>query len=395
MSSHRFDEALVAKARELGPIVREHAGETERQRRLARPVLDVLVKHRLHCMFLPKSLGGWETDPLTCMRVVEELSAHDSIAGWMLMVANGSAWASARLPAKTAETAFRDLDDCIGAAAFQPPVEAREAPGGFRLTGRRPFASGAHAARYITLTGMIMDGPQPRMVNGMPMMVGAMIPREQVEIIDTWNGLGLRGSDSCDVSVSDVFVPADFTYPLAPVFEPNAHYRGPLYKLPMIGAIPFAHIAPLSVAVARSAIDAVKALCNKRVPMGSMVPLRDRGATQEKLGRAEGMLRAARALMYDAMADAWARVQAGETLTTLKRSDLLLAGTHAVQTSAEVTDAMYGLGGSSAVFFGHPLERLFRDAAVIRQHGFSSAARYETCAQVMLGLEPDLPLVHF
>jgi hypothetical protein len=43
----------------------------------------------------------------------------------------------------------------------------------------------------------------------------------------------------------------------------------------------------------------------------------------------------------------------------------------------------------------HPLERLFRDAQVIRQHGFVAASRYETAAQVMLGLEPDLPLIHF
>ena len=395
MSTYHFDEALVAKAVALGPLIREHAAEAELERRLSQPVLDALAKSRLLHMVLPKALGGLETDPLTCMRVVEELSAFDSIAGWMIMVANGAAWASARFPANTVQTLFRDLDDCIQAAAFQPPVEAREVAGGFQLSGRRPFASGAHAARWVLLTGIIMEDGRPRMVGGMPQVIGAVIARENIEIIDTWQGLGLRGSDSCDVSVRDVFVPAAFTFPLAPVFEPNEYYRAPLYRLPMIGAIAFAHIAPVATAVARNAVDAVRTLSAKRVPMGSQVPMRNRGAVQEKLGRAEAMLRAARALMYEAMADAWARTLAGEQLTLQQRADLLLAGTHTVQTSVEVTDLMFGAGGSSAVFASNPLERLFRDAHVLGQHGFVSQARYETCAQVMLGLEPDLPLVHF
>jgi hypothetical protein len=32
---------------------------------------------------------------------------------------------------------------------------------------------------------------------------------------------------------------------------------------------------------------------------------------------------------------------------------------------------------------------------VIRQHGFVCLGRYETFAQVALGLPPDLPFLHF
>ena len=84
-----------------------------------------------------------------------------------------------------------------------------------------------------------------------------------------------------------------------------------------------------------------------------------------------------------------------EVLTLEQRADILLAAAHAAQVGAEVTDMMFASGGSSAVFTRHPMERLFRDAQVIRQHGFVAASRYESVAQVMLGLEPDLPLIHF
>jgi len=142
MTKHAIDESLVATAHALGPLIHEHAPEAERERRLSKQVVEALVKAGLTKMFLPKALGGLATDPLTCLRVVEEVSSFDSIAGWFLMVANSSTWFCARMPASTAEEVHRDPNDCVMATAFQPPVEAREVEGGYRLTGRRSFASG-------------------------------------------------------------------------------------------------------------------------------------------------------------------------------------------------------------------------------------------------------------
>jgi alkylation response protein AidB-like acyl-CoA dehydrogenase len=233
------------------------------------------------------------------------------------------------------------------------------------------------------------------MAHGMPVLIVAIMPAKDVEVLDTWHGLGMRGSDSTDVSVRDLFIPKAFTCPLVPQFEPNKHYVSPLYRMPMLATIVLDSIPPIAVAIARNAIEEVRALSSKRMPMGSTVSLRDRGVAQARLGRAEAMLRSARAFMYETMADTWRRTQAGETLTVGQRADILLAAAHAAQAGAEVTDMMFTSGGSSAVFTRHPMERLFRDALVIRQHGFVAASRYETVAQVMLGLEPDLPLIYF
>jgi alkylation response protein AidB-like acyl-CoA dehydrogenase len=165
--------------------------------------------------------------------------------------------------------------------------------------------------------------------------------------------------------------------------------------MPMLAPIVLATIPPIAIAIARNAIEEVRMLSSKRMPMASNVPLRDRGVAQARLGRAEAMLRSARAFMYETMAETWARTQAGQGHTITQRADILLAAAHAAQAGAEVTDMMFTSGGSSAVYTRHPMERLFRDALVIRQHGFVAASRYETVAQAMLGLEPDLPLVHF
>jgi alkylation response protein AidB-like acyl-CoA dehydrogenase len=299
--TYPIDESLLAKARELGPIIREHTAAAERDRRLSKPVLDAMNRSGITKMFLPKSLGGLETDPVTALRVAEEIASFDSIAGWLIMVANGCAFTAARFSAEVAEELVKDPNDWVGAAAFQPPVEAREVEGGYRLTGHRALASFAHSARWIILTGLVMDGPAPRIVNGMPTVIVAIMNAKDVEVVDTWQALGMRGTDSADVSVKDLFVPKRFTCPLVPPFEPNKHYRGPLYRMPMLAPIVLAAIPPVAIAIAQNAIDEVKALSAKRVPMASAVPLRERGVAQARLGRAEAMLRSARAFMYDTM----------------------------------------------------------------------------------------------
>ena len=68
------DEALLARARRLEPIIRQYADSTERERRVARPVLDGMREAGLFRMFTPRSLGGLEVDPISVARVTEELS---------------------------------------------------------------------------------------------------------------------------------------------------------------------------------------------------------------------------------------------------------------------------------------------------------------------------------
>jgi alkylation response protein AidB-like acyl-CoA dehydrogenase len=66
------DTTLIEAARNIAPVIREHNEETERERRLSRPVLDALYETGLLRMFTPRSLGGLEVDPITRALVIEE-----------------------------------------------------------------------------------------------------------------------------------------------------------------------------------------------------------------------------------------------------------------------------------------------------------------------------------
>ena len=386
------DELLEA-VRRVGPLMREQAEESERARRPTPKVIAALSEAGLFRLLLPRSLGGLEVDPVTCSSVVEEISRYDSAAGWLLQ-ANTGAWWSSRLPTEGVEEIYGDTPDALMAAAFHPPQQAVEVAGGYRITGRGPLASNVHDSEWVFLTALVTDGQQPRMVEGMPQVIGLVLRTQEVKIVDTWYSMGMRATDSDDVVMDDVFVPRSRTFPFVPEFEPSEHFRGPLYRYPG-GAAPVLIIAPVPLAVAREAITAVRELAQRKTAFGFNRPLRDRAVVQATLARAEALLRSARLFFYDTVGSAWARVEAGESLTLEQKADLLLAGTHAVATAAKVTDMMHRIAGTNGIYTKNPLERHFRDAQTLRHHGLVSENRFEAVGQVYCGVQPEFVLVAF
>ena len=387
-------EQLVVRARELGPVIREHQQEAEDQRRLSKPVHDALRTAGLQRMFAPRSLGGLEMDPVTCARVVEEVASFDSAAGWALQSSNVNAWWACRLPDAGAEEIYGRDPSAPVAAGFHPPQQAVEVDGGFRVTGRSPLASNIHDCEWALFSAFIMDDGKPRMTEFGPAMIAFIIRTSELEIIDTWYTLGMRGTDSNDAAFKDVFVPANRTFGLAPEFQPGRHFQGPLYRFPAAGIIAV-FSASVLLATARGAITELRDLAARKTPFGSMKTLRDRGTVQTALAESEGILRAARVLFYDTMHEAWARTSAGEGNTLEQKADLLLSTIHAVKSSVQVTETMHRIAGTSGIYTRSKLDRYFRDAHTLRQHGFVSDSKLESVGQIYLGLPPDFPLIMF
>lgn len=385
---------LLSQARDLASLIRRHAPDAELNRRVSPEVLSAMREAGLFRMLLPRALGGLEVDPVTCSLVVEEVAAADSAAAWTLQAGNTGAWWSARLPAEGVEEIYGDDPSVLQAAAFHPPQRATEVPGGFRITGRGPLASTIHNAEWLFLSAIVMDGDKPRVVEGMPVMIAFVIRAQEARIEDTWRSLGMRGTDSNDVIMDDIFVPASRTFPLVPEFEPNLHYSGPLYRFPGMAAVIMV-IAPVPLAVARGAVDEFRELARRKSAFGFTTPLSQRAPVQAALARAEGMLRAARLLYYDTLGRVWRAALAGELVTLEQKADLALAGAHAASTAATVVGMVHQLGGTTGIYERSPLERHFRDANTLRHHGFMSENRFEVVGQVYLGVPPEFPLIAF
>src|SRR5688572_11323352 len=226
-----IDESLVAAARDVGSLIAKHVQTTERNRRLAPPVIDALRAAGLFRLFTPRALGGLETDPVTFARVVEEVSTFDSAAGWAFQVNTGAWWTSRMSPEGIAEL-YADGPDLMMAASFAPSHRAEEVPGGFRITGRGPLASTIHDSRWLLMSAVVFDGDQPRMTPAGPDFITVVMRTTDVEIIDTWDSLGMRGSDSNDIEANGVFVPESRAFRFEPDSLASAPFDGPLYRMP-------------------------------------------------------------------------------------------------------------------------------------------------------------------
>lgn len=387
------DTSLLDTARAIAPIIREHSKEGDQQRRLPRPVLDALRESGLLRMMTPRSLGGLETDPITRILVAEEIGRHDSAAAWTLENPLDWAFFCCRLPDEGVEEIYGSGPDVLIAAQFGRPLSAASAAGGYRVSGRAPFVSNCYDADWISST-VVVDADRGAHAGGEPEMRMVYFPRAECEIIDTWDVMGMRGTGSNDISVNDVYVPASRTFPMVPEFEPGSRYRGPLYRLPVVGVAATGIPTPM-LGVARRALDEVAELAATKTPVTSSAPLKERASAQLKLGQAEAILRSGRLLLLETVGEAWQRCIDGEPHSLAQRAELLLAMAHAMSSAVQAVDLACSIAGTTAFRATHPLERCFRDTQTMRHHVFASEARYGTFGQVRLGVPADFPVIAF
>lgn len=359
-----IDRKLLNAALELGPLITTYSAEGESDRRVPGAVIQAMKDAGLVRMMTPRSLGGLELDPVTSARVFEEVAQFDSAASWILQAANSGDFYCARLPDKGAEEIYANGPDTIIALCTNLPMQATSIDGGYRVSGRSPLGSGISEADWI----MVLMQP-----SGDDGLLGAFLPKQDVVVVDTWDSMGMRGTDSNTASVEDVFVPTSRTWPLQPAFEAGSHFQGPLYRYPSLGE-GIVVLAPVALGVARLAIEEFKQLA---------------------LGRAEGVLSAARSFFYATATEAWERTAAGQASTREEKGRLMLAAVHLMQSCVEVVDQVSGVAGTSGIYTRSPLERAFRDVHTARHHGWVSESRYGTYGQIARGLEPDFPLALF
>src|SRR5581483_1262422 len=108
---------------------------------------------------------------------------------------------------------------------------AHEVEGGYRLSGRWSLGSGSsHATWYVTGAIVLRDGEPVILPNGQPRMRELFVPASEVEVVDTWDSTGLRGTASHDYVIRESFVPSERTV----WFQEPPSEDGPLYRMPPI-----------------------------------------------------------------------------------------------------------------------------------------------------------------
>ncbi len=359
--------------------VAAHSSWSEQTCRLHEDSFAAIVEARIPRLCLPEGLGGDEVSPITCAAVCEAVADADTAAAWHVMVFNAAKLMAAKWPAELVEMLWADNPDRLIAASGHTPLRGVHVSGGVEISGTQRFVSGCNFAEWI-MSPVMIDNE----------MHNAVIAIDKCQVKDNWNTLGMRGSGSNDVLIDRVTVPSlQVVSPAKPETPVNAYYHGALYRCP--SRIVFATYVPVALSLAKQAIDEVASLVKTKTPGGGASKLTEKHMAQGHFGRALALYRSARLMFYNALEITWQRALDGLQATPEHRADLYLAGTHAVQTSAEVVRLMGSVAGTTMTEGGHPLDRINRDMETLRHHGFVNESRYASVAQVLWGAELDYP----
>jgi len=376
-------------ARSLRELVAEESPESERQRTLTARTVEALWSSGLMQRFNPAEAGGTEPSFGEMIDTWIELAWQDGSLGW-IGIANlpSSAACAAYLPDEGFAEVFTAHDNLVTMGGqFFPNGLGESVDGGYRVSGAWQFGSGTGHSEYVAAGFMpTVDGELVVGDDGIPPLLVAVIPREEIVFTDGWHVQGLKGTGSYDYNVTDLFVPEHRTFELfctTPVRGGSPAFRMGLMPITAAGH------ASWALGVAKSMLDDVAELARTKVRMGDDAALANRASFQRGLSHHTAMWRAARLLVLDAFAAAERQVNEEGALTPTMRADLRVAATYATEASREVVQWAHLAAGTSAIREGTRLERAFRDLYTGTQHVFIGEKTYLDAARIHLGLVDD------
>jgi alkylation response protein AidB-like acyl-CoA dehydrogenase len=255
---------------------------------------------------------------------------------------------------------------------------ARRVEGGYRISGRKQFGSNGPVWNWLGAHAMEADGPYG------PQIVHAFIKRDSpgVTVVETWDTLGMRPSQSHDTILDDVFVPD--------AHIGRVHPAGQDTDLFMVGmnmwALPL--MASVYLGIADRAFELAVASAKRKTSIGIT-----RGAyaynpmVQHQVAEMFIELDAASA-MHERFIDDW---MAGADHGEQWAPKLVGMKWRAIEAAKRVVDIALDVTGGLGMFRGQELERLYRDVRCGGFHPANDALTHEIVGKTMLGIAGELP----
>jgi alkylation response protein AidB-like acyl-CoA dehydrogenase len=375
--------------RALEPLVIAALDKFDQDRRLPNALVDAMAEAGLFRLWLPRALGGEELPPTALLAAIEELARWDGSFGWCATIAAGYGRLAGAMQQDAAREVFQTGRGIL-AGSLNPTGKAVVVPGGYRVTGRWTYGSFIDHADWVLGNCVTEDASGPREAeDGGPDFRLCLFPKATVEVFDIWHVTGLRATGSNDYQVKDLFVPERFAIGFAG-FHPAPIQPGLLYAVPLPSTF-VSCIAVVLLGIARAALDTLVEIAASKTTAGAGPVLRDRGAAQAELARAEALLRSGRAWLFEELDKMWADTLHGDAITTERRALVRLAAVNSGQNAIAATDIAWRLAGGASLFLGNRLERCFRDIHTAGQHVVMSPQAYlEPIGRVLFGLPPGM-----
>jgi 3-hydroxy-9,10-secoandrosta-1,3,5(10)-triene-9,17-dione monooxygenase len=367
---------MVARATALIPMLREQQEDAQARGHYGTAVHEEFLRAGFYRLLQPRRFGGLEMDLTTFLRTMVQIATGDPGTAWCLTLGSSHAWVVGSHLGEEAQAAlFAGDGDFRAPHPAAPTGDAVPVEGGYRVSGRWPYASGAPYSTHALLGARVPRGSlEP------PDMVVVVLPRSAYTVLDDWGGdrmMGLNSSGSNTIVVEDAFVPHRFAIAddIADPRLPTPGYE--LHGNPMyLGRV----LAPYHATLVLPAIGAARAALEEFAVFAKQKPTNfapfvqrfQNHDDQRVYGYATALTDAAETILYG-FGDQYTRALArsAETMEPIDPGQdarwwamLQQAGGLAATAVEHLTHR----ATSSATKHGTRLARYFHDVTMYRQH---------------------------
>lgn len=363
----------LARAAELGPRIAAHAARHDLEGTFVSEAYDELRAAGLLRAAVPVELGGDGATIAELTALQRELAHHcgsTALASAMHQhVVAFTAWRYRRgLPGAEA-TLRRVAEEQVllvstgGGDYTHPHGEAVRVDGGYRVTGRKRFASQSSHGAVMSTMFCFEDPDQGRRVLNMAIPFAS----EGVAVADNWDTLGMRGTASNDIDLVDVFVPDEKVLANRPwgVLDP---------PLQVISSVAFPIVTGVYLGIAEAAYAAAVSAASRR--SGDATVQRQIGVMRGRLQVAGWALDGALAAVGDDPTPSYDTVLA-----------VMAAKAEVARAGVEVCDLAMEVAGGPAFFRGSVVERAYRDIRAVKFHPFTPEDTLLALGRDALGVE--------
>jgi hypothetical protein len=253
------EQELIARVKALVPMLEQHADQAERERKPVDAVMKAIEDTGVYRYFVPKAYGGYEFSLEGFMDLGMALGEGCLSTAWVVTFCMEHNWLLGLYDKEAQDDIFGRQPYIIAPGALAPKGQAVPVEGGYRVSGRWEWGTGVMHADWV-MVGALTPGDDPQR----PELCMYLIPRGEVEVVDTWQMAGMVGTGSNDIEVKDVFVPGHLRVNLMDLRageSPGAQvHDSPTYRMPMLPVLGLTAAAP-AVGCARKAVKSSGNAC--------------------------------------------------------------------------------------------------------------------------------------
>lgn len=382
---------LVEKARAFIPKLRDLGEDIEKNNRLPEAIIDEMKNDGLLKVLRPEMFGGYQTNMRTYTEVVTEISRGNGSAGWFVSLSNIRDYmVSYAFGEKALQEIYVPGKEVVLAGNFKPiKCDIKKVDGGYYVEEAQwPFVSGGPHADWCYFGFPVDDG------NGGMEMAIMVVPKKELEILDDWYVMGLKGSGSNSARIKNVFVPEHRVsldrlaskgyYMIEPL------HGVPLYRTPFVPSLTLSIVAP-ALGLAQAAMD-IHMERVKRAGIGNTfyTKMSEAPITHFQIAQAQLKIDSAELHLYRAVDKLDAFSEADHTMTTEEIVQMKADFGYVNQLCKEAIDLLIAGAGSVFTYDTNPLQRVYRDFMTMHLHGFiTPSSLIETYGRVLCGMEPN------